>query len=146
MRAAILGYQRGFARHAAGAVLDGRDIGTVVCPDAEVKIYVTASPEVRAKRRHLELKGPVSLQRYEAVLADIRRRDERDAVREVSPMRPAADAPLAERRPVGGDPEERHEGRSRSADLRRQGRRPPALSSAAESSLASGVSPVRPDS
>jgi CMP/dCMP kinase len=92
VRAAILDYQRGFARHAAGAVLDGRDIGTVVCPDADVKIYVTATPEVRAKRRYLELQGRGEPASYEAVLADIRRRDERDAVREVSPMRPAADA------------------------------------------------------
>ena len=92
VRAAILDYQRGFARHAAGAVLDGRDIGTVVCPDADVKIYVTATPEVRAKRRYLELKGRGEPAGYEAVLADIRRRDERDAVRKVSPMRPAADA------------------------------------------------------
>jgi CMP/dCMP kinase len=92
VRAAILDYQRGFARHAAGAVLDGRDIGTVVCPEADVKIYVTATPEVRAKRRYLELQGRGEPASYEAVLADIRRRDERDAVREVSPMRPAADA------------------------------------------------------
>src|SRR5436190_15384131 len=92
VRAAILDYQRGFARHAAGAVLDGRDIGTVVCPDADVKIYVTATPEVRAERRYLELQGRGEPASYEAVLADIRRRDERDAVREVSPMRPAVDA------------------------------------------------------
>ena len=92
VRAAILEYQRAFARRPAGAVLDGRDIGTVVCPDADVKIYVTASPEVRAERRYLELKGRGEPASYEAVLADIRRRDERDAVREVSPMRPAADA------------------------------------------------------
>jgi len=92
VRAAILDYQRGFARHAAGAVLDGRDIGTVVCPDADVKIYVTATPEVRARRRYLELQSRGEPASYEAVLADIRRRDERDAVREVSPMRPAVDA------------------------------------------------------
>jgi cytidylate kinase len=64
----------------------------VVCPDADVKIYVTATPEVRARRRYLELQSRGEPASYEAVLADIRRRDERDAVREVSPMRPAADA------------------------------------------------------
>ena len=72
-------FQRDFARRPAGAVLDGRDIGTVVCPDADVKIYVTATPEVRARRRHLELQGRGEATTYEAVLADIRRRDERDA-------------------------------------------------------------------
>ena len=75
-----------------GAVLDGRDIGTVVCPDADVKIYVTATPEVRAQRRYLEMQGRGEAVTFEAVLADIRRRDERDAGRDASPMRPAADA------------------------------------------------------
>ena len=79
VRAAILDYQRTFARRPEGAVLDGRDIGTVVCPDADVKIYVTATPEVRAERRFLEMKGRGEPATYEAVLADIRRRDERDA-------------------------------------------------------------------
>src|SRR5262245_61906921 len=92
VRTAILEYQRAFARRPGGAVLDGRDIGTVVCPDADVKIYVTASPEVRAERRYRELKGRGEPANYKAVLADIRRRDQRDAVREVSPMLPAADA------------------------------------------------------
>jgi CMP/dCMP kinase len=92
VRAAILDYQRAFARGPRGAVLDGRDIGTVVCPDADVKIYVTATPEVRAERRYLELKSRGEPADYAAVLADIRRRDERDAVRQVSPMRPADDA------------------------------------------------------
>ena len=92
VRAAILKYQRAFAGHRGGAVLDGRDIGTVVCPDADVKIYVTATPEVRAERRFLERKGRGEAAPYEAVLADIRRRDERDAGREASPMRPAVDA------------------------------------------------------
>jgi CMP/dCMP kinase len=92
VRAAILDYQRDFARRPEGAVLDGRDIGTVVCPDADVKIYVTATPEVRARRRCLELKGRGENISYDAVLVDIRQRDERDANREVSPMRPAADA------------------------------------------------------
>ena len=92
VRTAILEYQRAFARRPGGAVLDGRDIGTVVCTDADVKIYLIASPEVRAERRYQELKSRGEPASYEAVLADIRRRDERDAVREVSPMRPAADA------------------------------------------------------
>jgi cytidylate kinase len=92
VRAAILEYQRTFARRPEGAVLDGRDVGTVVCPDADVKIYVTASPEVRAERRYLEMKGRGEPATYEAVLADIQQRDARDAGREASPMRPAADA------------------------------------------------------
>lgn len=94
VRAAILDYQRGFSRRPEGAVLDGRDIGTVVCPGADVKIYVTATPEIRAERRFLEMKDRGEAVTYEAVLADIRLRDERDAGREVSPMRPAADAVL----------------------------------------------------
>ena len=94
VRAAILDYQRTFARRPEGAVLDGRDIGTVVCPDANVKIYVTATPEVRAERRYLELKGRGEPAVYEAVLVEIRDRDERDASREVSPMRAAPDAVL----------------------------------------------------
>jgi CMP/dCMP kinase len=94
VRAALLEFQRAFARKPPGAVLDGRDIGTVVCPDADVKIFVTATPEVRARRRHLERQSRGDAVTYEAVLADIRRRDERDAGREAAPMRPAADAVL----------------------------------------------------
>jgi cytidylate kinase len=92
VRAAVLDYQRNFARQPKGAVLDGRDIGTIVCPEADVKIYVTAATEVRAKRRYLEMKDRGEPATYEAVLDDIRRRDERDASREMSPMRPAPDA------------------------------------------------------
>jgi cytidylate kinase len=92
VRAAILSYQRTFARRPEGAVLDGRDIGTVVCPDADVKLYVTASTEVRAERRHREQLDRGEAAIFQAVLEDIRRRDERDAGRDVSPMRPAADA------------------------------------------------------
>jgi cytidylate kinase len=92
VRAAILSYQRTFARRPEGAVLDGRDIGTVVCPDADVKLYVTASAEVRAGRRHREQLDRGEAATFQAVLEDIRRRDERDAGRDVSPMRPAADA------------------------------------------------------
>ena len=92
VRAALREFQLGFARRPPGAVLDGRDIGTVVCPDAEVKIYVTATPEVRAQRRYLEMKSRGEPATLEGVLAEIRRRDERDASRGASPMRPAADA------------------------------------------------------
>jgi CMP/dCMP kinase len=94
VRAALLGVQRTFAAQALGAVLDGRDIGTVVCPDATVKLYVTASPEVRSRRRHLEMISRGETVSYAAVLADIRRRDARDAGRDAAPMRPACDAIL----------------------------------------------------
>ncbi len=90
VRAALLAYQKDFARREGGAVLDGRDIGTVICPEAEAKLYVTASDEVRAGRRLREL-GSGSL---EGVLADLRARDARDAARDVAPMRAAEDALL----------------------------------------------------
>jgi cytidylate kinase len=92
VRAAMLDYQRAFAQRPGGAVLDGRDIGTVVCPDADVKLYVTASQEVRAERRYREKLGRGEAVVLAAVLDDIQRRDERDAGREASPMRPADDA------------------------------------------------------
>jgi CMP/dCMP kinase len=92
VRAALLEFQRSFAGRPPGAVLDGRDIGTAVCPHADVKIFVTATPEVRAQRRFLEMKSRGEPATYEDVLAEIRRRDERDASRGASPMRPAADA------------------------------------------------------
>jgi cytidylate kinase len=92
VRAALREFQRVFAGRSPGAVLDGRDIGTVVCPDADVKIYVTATPEVRAQRRFLEMKSRGEPATYEGVLVEIRRRDERDASRGASPMRPAEDA------------------------------------------------------
>lgn len=88
VRAALLELQRAFARRKPGAVLDGRDIGTVVCPDADVKLFVTASQEVRARRRQIEL-GAAD---YDAVLAEIRARDTRDSQRQVSPLIPAAEA------------------------------------------------------
>jgi cytidylate kinase len=94
VRAALLEYQREFSRRPPGAILDGRDIGTVVCPDATIKIYVTASPEVRAKRRHIELQGRGEQVVFEDVLKDVIDRDARDAGRSASPMRPAADACL----------------------------------------------------
>jgi CMP/dCMP kinase len=92
VRAALLDFQRRFARRAGGAVLDGRDIGTVVCPEAEVKLFVTASDAVRAGRRWRELvAGGAEISEAE-VLADLRARDARDASRDVAPMRPASDA------------------------------------------------------
>jgi cytidylate kinase len=94
VRAALLTYQRDFAARPGGAVLDGRDIGTVVCPTADAKIFVTASPEVRARRRQLECVARGERVTYEGMLEDIRRRDERDASRGSAPMRPADDADL----------------------------------------------------
>jgi len=94
VRATLLEFQRNFARRAGGAVLDGRDIGTVVCPDAEVKLYVTASAEVRARRRFDELAVTSPETRFDDVLADVRARDDRDANRASSPMKPAEDAVL----------------------------------------------------
>lgn len=88
VRAALLDLQRNFSKKGPGAVLDGRDIGTVVCPEADVKIFVTASPEVRARRRQLEL-GASS---FEDVLADIQARDDRDSKRATAPLAPAKDA------------------------------------------------------
>ncbi|NLH79247.1 MAG: (d)CMP kinase [Phyllobacteriaceae bacterium] len=92
VRAALVDFQRTFAARAPGAVLDGRDIGTVICPDADVKIFVTASPEVRARRRTDELLAKGRDVRYEAILAETRERDERDSNRAVAPLKPAADA------------------------------------------------------
>ena len=92
VRSALLDYQRDFARQPGGAVLDGRDIGTVICPDAEIKIYVIATAEERARRRHLEHKGRGEDMTYDVILADIRRRDERDSGRDVAPLEAAHDA------------------------------------------------------
>ena len=94
VRAALVYFQRAFARRAGGAVLDGRDIGTVICPDAEAKLFVTASAEVRAARRHAELLGRGSEASFEAVLADVKERDARDAGRAEAPMVAALDAVL----------------------------------------------------
>jgi cytidylate kinase len=94
VRSALLIYQRGFAGQPGGAVLDGRDIGTVVCVNADAKIYVTARTEVRAKRRFLECQARSETVTFEDILADIVRRDERDASRGSAPMRPAPDADL----------------------------------------------------
>lgn len=94
VRTVLLAYQRSFARREGGAVLDGRDIGTVICPDADAKLFVTATPEVRAMRRFLELTGRGVAITEAAVLADIRARDERDATRGASPLVQAKDAVL----------------------------------------------------
>lgn len=92
VRAALVDFQRAFARRAGGAVLDGRDIGTVICPNAEVKLYVTASAEVRAKRRFLELTGKGEITSLETVLTDVKARDDRDMNRAEAPLKPATDA------------------------------------------------------
>jgi cytidylate kinase len=89
VRAALIAFQRKFARREGGAVLDGRDIGTVICPEAEVKLYVTASAEVRAHRRWLEVGGD-----EREVLAEVIERDRRDAERAVAPLKPGEDALL----------------------------------------------------
>ncbi|MGH6888170.1 MAG: (d)CMP kinase [Rhizomicrobium sp.] len=98
VRSALLDYQRAFAADppggAAGAVIDGRDIGTIVCPDAEAKLFVDAAPEARAHRRWLELRAAGMIASEPAVLADIRARDARDRSRDIAPLRAAADAIL----------------------------------------------------
>ena len=92
VRAALLAFQRDFARRLPGAVLDGRDIGTVVCPDADIKIFVTADVAIRARRRFEELRARGEVVTYERILEVIRRRDARDSERADAPMRAAADA------------------------------------------------------
>ena len=92
VRHALAAAQRTFALRPEGAVLDGRDIGTVICPEADVKIYVTASPQTRAQRRALELANRGEAADYAAILADIKLRDDRDANRAVAPLRAAEDA------------------------------------------------------
>jgi CMP/dCMP kinase len=98
VRQALLAYQREFAHrppgNAKGAVLDGRDIGTVVCPDAAVKLFVTASAPARARRRYLELKAADPAVSEAAILADLQARDARDSARAAAPLKPAADAHL----------------------------------------------------
>ncbi|WP_395666368.1 (d)CMP kinase [Methylocella sp.] len=92
VRAALVETQRRFAHRPGGALLDGRDIGTTICPDAACKIFVTASEDARATRRALELRARGEKVDYAAVLEDIRRRDARDSTRAAAPLRPAADA------------------------------------------------------
>ena len=94
VRAGLLEFQRNFAANPKGAVLEGRDIGTVVCPDAPVKIFVSASAEARAKRRYAELKGYGVDITEETVLSEIKERDKRDRERPISPLVPAKDALL----------------------------------------------------
>ncbi|WP_076863579.1 (d)CMP kinase [Bradyrhizobium mercantei] len=92
VREALVNFQRQFAADPPGAVLDGRDIGTVICPDADVKIFVVADPRVRARRRTLEARARGEDADEAAVLADILKRDERDQNRAIAPLRPAHDA------------------------------------------------------
>jgi len=107
VRAALLDFQRSFAAEppggTRGAVLDGRDIGTVVCPDAESKLFVTASPEVRAERRYLELRERGLDAIHGRVLADMKERDARDSDRTVSPLEPAKDAFLLDTSDLDAD-------------------------------------------
>lgn len=106
VRAALLDFQRAFAANppgGKGAVLDGRDIGTVVCPDAGVKLFVTASVETRAMRRLKELQGRGLEAEWETVLADMKERDERDSSRAVAPLVPAADARIVDTSDMDAD-------------------------------------------
>jgi cytidylate kinase len=101
VRAALFNFQQDFAAAPPGAVLDGRDIGTVICPNADVKIFVTATPEVRARRRTLELRGRGEPANEPDVLADIIRRDERDRSRTAAPLMQASDAHLLDTTDLG---------------------------------------------
>jgi cytidylate kinase len=101
VRAALIDRQRAFARQAGGAVLDGRDIGTVIAPEANVKLFVTAGAEIRAQRRHDELARMGIACRYDSILADIKARDERDSTRSVAPLRQADDAILLDTSNLG---------------------------------------------
>ncbi|MFP4273521.1 MAG: (d)CMP kinase [Paracoccaceae bacterium] len=101
VREALVDFQRAFARRDGGAVLDGRDIGTVICPEAEVKLFVTAGAEVRAQRRFLELVARGHAVTRDEVLADIRARDARDSGRATAPMRPAEDAVILDTSDLG---------------------------------------------
>lgn len=101
VRAALLDFQRAFARRAGGAVLDGRDICTVICPQAEVKMFVTASPEVRARRRFEELAQRGHGADFEEVLADVNLRDARDSERTAAPLKPSHDAHVLDTSELG---------------------------------------------
>ena len=101
VREALMERQRSFAAQDGGAVLDGRDIGTVICPGASAKLFVTASPEVRAERRHKEIVGRGIDAHYEDVLIDIRARDERDSGRSAAPLVQAEDADLLDTTSLG---------------------------------------------
>ena len=99
VRAALFQFQRDFAK--LGAVLDGRDIGTIICPDADVKLYIDAAPEERARRRHLELTGYGEDISFETVLAQLTERDTRDKTRKEAPLKPAEDAHLIDTTHLG---------------------------------------------
>jgi CMP/dCMP kinase len=101
VRAAILDHQRAFAAQPPGAVLDGRDIGTVVCPDADAKLFITASPQTRARRRFLELQAAGSTVSEAEVLADMIERDRRDCDRTIAPLTQAPDAHLLDTTDLG---------------------------------------------
>jgi cytidylate kinase len=101
VRAALFNFQQEFAATPPGAVLDGRDIGTVICPHADVKIFVTASPEARARRRYLELKQQGANTNEADILADIVRRDQRDTTRTIAPLKPAPDAHVLDTTDLG---------------------------------------------
>jgi cytidylate kinase len=103
VRQALMNYQRGFATKPPGAVLDGRDIGTVIAPGADVKLFVVASPEVRAARRTLELRARGETADEQEVLADLLRRDERDSRRSAAPLKAAPDAHLLDTTHLGID-------------------------------------------
>jgi len=94
VRAALLARQRRFAHQGGGAILDGRDIGTVIAPDADAKLFIRATPQIRARRRHDELRRRGSTLSFDKVLADIRARDARDSGRDAAPLVQAADAML----------------------------------------------------
>jgi cytidylate kinase len=103
VRDALLAFQHQFAAQEGGAVLDGRDIGTVVCPHADVKLFITATPEERARRRHLELQRRGENAEYEKILNDIRRRDQRDVNRSNAPLKAAEDAITLDTTTLGAD-------------------------------------------
>lgn len=103
VRKALLGYQRQFAAKPGGAILDGRDIGTVICPDAPLKLFVDAKVEARAERRFKELQNRGIFANYDAVLADMRERDARDSGRADAPMKPADDAVIIDTTDMNAD-------------------------------------------
>lgn len=107
VRAALLQFQKDFAatppEGIAGVVMDGRDIGTVICPDADVKLFVTATPEARSKRRYLELSAKGLKTSMEAVVADMKERDARDSGRDTAPLKPAHDAHILDTSTMDAD-------------------------------------------
>ena len=101
VRQALLNFQKSFCLREPGAVLDGRDTGTVICPDADLKLFVTASPEVRAERRFKDFQKKGISTRFDAVLADIKKRDERDSNRSAAPLKAAEDAHILDTSDMG---------------------------------------------